>query len=207
MIEAMPTRDHPSRTKAEQRAETTAALLAAARTLFAEHGYANVSLADVVAAAGVTKGALYHYYGGKEELFRAVVAEVHGEVADRVAAASDGDLWDRFVAGCRAFLAVSTEPGINRIMLVDAPSVLGWGVWRELDAESSMRHLGDILTELMAAGIVADQPVRPIVHLLSGAMNEAALWLAGSADRDRNLAETMAALTRLLDALHVQNDR
>lgn len=190
------------RTKAQQRAATTRALVHAARGLFAERGYARVSLAEVVAAAGVTKGALYHYFDGKDDLFRAVLGEVHGEVAGRVAAAAPGaDGWTQLVEGCRAFLAASTEPEIRGIMLVDAPSVLGWGTWRELDASSSMRHLEDVLVRLMDEGTLETRPVRPLVHLLSGAMNEAALWLARSDDRERDLAAVMAALTRMLEAL------
>jgi AcrR family transcriptional regulator len=189
-------------TKAEQRALTTRALLDAARGLFARHGYAQVSLADIVATAGVTKGALYHYFGGKDELFRAIVAEAHREVADRVAsAAPDADPWTQLVEGCRAFLVASTEPGVQQILLVDAPSVLGWEVWRSLDAESSMPKLHDVLVLLMDTGTITPRPVAPLVHLLSGAMNEAAVWLARSPDRERDLAETMAALTTLLDAL------
>lgn len=191
-----------ARTKAQQRAETTGALLAAARRSFAERGYAHTSLAEVVAAAGVTKGALYHHFGGKDDLFAAVLAEVHGEVADRVAAAAAGaDPWTQLIAGCRTFLAASTEAHVGQIMLVDAPAVLGWDAWRELDAATSMQHLQDVLVDLMRAGVIADRPVLPLVHLLSGAMNEAALWLAGSTDRDRDLADVMAALTSFLESL------
>ncbi len=86
-------------------------------------------------------------------------------------------------------------------MLIDAPSVLGWGTWRELDATTSMQNLGDILTRLVDDGVIVDQPVTPLAHLLSGAMNEAAIWLAGSADRDRDLDDTVAALVRMLDSL------
>lgn len=197
----MPTADGP-RTKAQQRAETTRALIKHARDLFATRGFAHVTLAEIVDAAGVTKGALYHYYGGKEELFRAVLAQVHDDVANRVANAAPGaDAWSQLIAGCEAFLAASTEPAIQQIMLIDAPAVLGWGVWRELDAASSMRHLEDVLHQLMEAGTVERQPLAPLVHLLSGAMNEAALWLARSSHRERDLCDTMAALTRLLESL------
>lgn len=192
----------PPRTKAEQREATTRALLDAARRAFAARGYRRTSLTEVVAAAGVTKGALYHHFGGKDELFRAVLAEVHREVAEAVAgAAPDADPWTQLVAGCRAFLAASTAPETQRVLLVDAPAVLGWDVWRDLDAATSRQQLEEVLTELMAAGEIPEQPLAPLVHLLSGAMNEAALWLAGSEDPAADLDAAMAALTRMLEAL------
>jgi AcrR family transcriptional regulator len=198
----MPSTGRPTRTKAQQREATTRALVAEARRLFAEKGYAHVSLAEIVAATGVTKGALYHHFSGKDDLFRAVLTHIHEEVAAKIAdAAPDADAWTQLVAGCRTFLAASTEPGIHQIMLVDAPSVLGWDAWRELDASTSMKQLEIGLTQLMADGVISQQPVEPLVHLLSGAMNEASLWLARSENRDADLAATMTALTRLLESL------
>ncbi|NEE03745.1 TetR/AcrR family transcriptional regulator [Phytoactinopolyspora halotolerans] len=201
----MPTTPQPTRTtrtKAQQREETTRALVEHARRLFAAKGYAHVSLTEIVQAAGVTKGALYHHFSGKDDVFRAVLEHVHGEVAERIAdAAPDADPWTQLVAGCRAFLTASTEPGIQRIMLIDAPSVLGWSDWRDLDAATSMQQLEAALTQLVDDGVIVDQPITPLAHLLSGAMNEAALWLARSPNRDRDLEDTMATLTRLLQSL------
>lgn len=193
----------PSRTKAQQRQETVAALVESARRLFAARGYAGVSLADVVAAAGVTKGALYHHFSGKDDLFAAVLGQVHETVADRVAAAADeqAEAWTQLIEGCRAFLVASTEAEVQQIMLIDAPSVVGWDAWRDLDAEGSMRHLRDVLTTLHGDGTLAGRPVDALTHLLSGAMNEAALWLARSDDLERDLEATMNALTAMLDSL------
>ncbi|MGK5556120.1 TetR/AcrR family transcriptional regulator [Actinomadura kijaniata] len=153
-------------------------------------------------SAGVTKGALYHHFANKTDLFRAVLDQVQHEVADRVAATADArpDPWDRLVAGCRAFLEAATDPEAQQIMLIDGPAVLGWNEWRAMDEENSARHLADALRELTGAGVIPAQPVEPLVHLLSGAMNEAALWLARTGDPGA-LPATTAALTRLLDAL------
>ncbi|HEX6352298.1 TetR/AcrR family transcriptional regulator [Actinophytocola sp.] len=189
------------RTKAQQREETTRSLVGLARALFAEKGYPNVTLAEVVAKAGVTKGALYHYFEGKDDLFRAVLAEVHEEVARRVGEVDDTDRWTRLIKGCRTFLAAATDPNHHRIMLVDGPAVLGWQTWRELDATTSMRHLTELLQELIDEGTLVDQPVIPLAHLLSGAMNEAALWLSASPDPSRDLDQAMTALTRMLTGL------
>jgi AcrR family transcriptional regulator len=191
-------------TKAQQREETTRTLVATARTLFAEKGYPSVSLAEIVARAGVSKGALYHYFEGKDDLFRAVLAQVHDEVAHRVGEVDDADRWTRLTTGCRMFLAAATDVRNQRIMLVDAPAVLGWETWRELDATTSMRHLTELLQELVDDGTIVDQPVAPLAHLLSGAMNEAALWLAGSHQPERDLDHAMTALTRMLTGLRRQ---
>ncbi|WP_318210178.1 TetR/AcrR family transcriptional regulator [Streptomyces sp. SJL17-1] len=188
--------------RAGQRAATRRALLAEGRRQFAEDGYHGVVLAEVARAVGVTKGAAYHHFESKVGLFRAVVAEVQGELGDRVAAAADErtDPWEQLRAGCRAFLAAGSDPAVRRIVLVDAPTVLGWEEWRALDEESSARHLTEALEGLVEAGIVAEQPVEPLARLLSGAMNEAALWLArgDSATSAEALERTVAALDGLL---------
>jgi AcrR family transcriptional regulator len=188
-------------TKAQQRAETTRTLVATARALFAEKGYPHVTLGDVLAKAGVSKGALYHYFESKEDLFRAVLAQVHEEIARTVGAVDDEDRWTRLTKGCRTFLAAATDVRNQRIILVDAPAVLGWETWRELDAMTSMRHLTELLQELVDDGTIVDQPVAPLAHLLSGAMNEAALWLAASHVPERDLDHVMASLTRMLTGL------
>ncbi|OKJ64337.1 TetR/AcrR family transcriptional regulator [Streptomyces sp. CB02261] len=185
--------------RAEQRAATRRALLAEGERRFAADGYHQVVLAEVARAAGVTKGAAYHHFDSKAGLFRAVVAEVQQKLGQRVAAAADGhsDLWEQLRAGCRAFLASGTDPAVRQILLVDAPTVLGWDEWRTMDEESSARHLAEALTELAAAGIIATQPIEPLTRLLSGAMNEAALWIARGGDP--RAAEQ--ALDRLLTGL------
>lgn len=189
-------------TRADQRAATRAALLAEGRRRFAADGYHAVVLADVAAAVGVTKGAAYHHFASKPGLFRAVVADVQHELGERVADAADrhGDPWERLRAGCRAFLAAGQDPTVRRIVLVDAPAVLGWDEWRAMDEDSSARHLAEALGDLVRAGVIDSQPVEPLARLLSGAMNEAALWLARSADPDA-LGRTEEALDRLLAGL------
>lgn len=191
----------PSKIRTEQRAATRRALLRESRRLFAAKGYGAVGLSEIVTAAGVTKGALYHQFDSKAELFAAVLEQVQIEVGERVAAAADAveDRWEQLVAGCEAFLTTCTDADIQRIMLIDGPAVLGWHEWRAMDAAQSARHLGEALAALIDAGVLAEQPVAPLTHLLSGAMNEAALWLATSTEPDA-LADTTAALRRLLEA-------
>ncbi|MGP3955649.1 TetR/AcrR family transcriptional regulator [Nonomuraea sp. 3N208] len=191
--------------RAQQREQTRQALLRESRRLFAARGYGAVSLSEIVAEAGVTKGALYHLFDSKTQLFRAVLEQVQQEVAQTVAQTADvhDDLWTCLTAGCQAFLTASTAPGIQRIMLIDGPAVLGWNEWRAMDEAASARHLADVLTVLIKQGTIAPQPVAPLTHLLSGAMNEAALWLAES-DDPADLPATQAALAQLLDALRIR---
>ncbi|GAB2612798.1 TetR/AcrR family transcriptional regulator [Streptomyces capparidis] len=188
-----------------QRERTRQDLLRAGRSLFAERGYGAVGLAEVVAAAGVTKGALYHHFDGKAALFRAVLEQVQQEVAGRVVAAAEAesDPWARLTTGCQAFLTACADPDIQRIMLVDGPAVLGWGQWRAMDEAASARHLAEALGDLVERGVIPPQPVAPLTRLLSGAMNEAALWLAESG-APGDLADTRAALSRLLLALRAR---
>ncbi|MBW1599467.1 TetR/AcrR family transcriptional regulator [Streptomyces sp. JJ38] len=166
--------------RAQQRAATRRALLDEGRRRFAADGYHHVALADVAQAAGVTKGAAYHHFQSKAGLFRAVVAEVQQELGQRVASAAEQheDLWEQLRAGCRAFLAAGTDPAVRNILLVDAPTVLGWDEWRALDEQSSARHLQQALAALSANGAITRLPREPLTQLLSGAMNEAALWIA-----------------------------
>ncbi|MEU5978337.1 TetR/AcrR family transcriptional regulator [Streptomyces sp. NPDC047315] len=190
--------------RAEQRAATRRALLTEGRRRFAADGYHDVVLAEVAAAVGVTKGAAYHHFASKAGLFRAVVAEVQAELGERVARAADAhaDPWEQLRAGCRAFLAAGADPAVRRIVLVDAPTVLGWDEWRAMDDDASARHLAQALEGLVAAGVIADQPVAPLARLLSGAMNEAAIWLARST-APTALTDAERALDRLLSGLRM----
>lgn len=187
-----------------QREETRRTLLRESRRLFAAKGYAAVGISEITTAAGVTKGALYHSFENKLEVFRAVLEQVQNEVGERVAAAAEThtDRWDQLVAGCEAFLTTCTDPETQRIMLVDGPAVLGWNDWRAMDEAASEQHLHEALTELIASGVVPPQPITPLTHMLSGAMNEAALWLATTTDPNA-LPDTLSTLRRLLDGIRV----
>jgi AcrR family transcriptional regulator len=199
--------------KAVQTDQTTRKLLAIARAQFAARGYASTGTEHLVQAAGLTRGALYHHFGSKEGLFRAVVDDVQREVGERVeqaaarVAETHAGIWEQFVAGCRAFLAASTDPQVQRIMLVDAPAVLGWDVWRDMDSQYSLRSLKQVLAAMASEGLIVPEPIDALAHLLSGAMNEAALWIARAPDPEGALAEATASLETLLGALRVPPQR
>jgi AcrR family transcriptional regulator len=194
--------DHPM-TKAQQREATTARLIEVACQVFTRDGYANAATEEIVHLAGVTRGALYHHFGSKEGLFQAVLREVQRQVGGRIQAATAGHATVRaqLIAGCLAFLEASLDPQVQRIMLIDAPAVLGWSLWREYDAEYSMKSLREALDALKAEGRLPGLPLEALTHLLSGAMNEAALWIAQSADQQAALVEGSQALTLLLQAM------
>lgn len=190
-------------TKAEQREATKRKLIDIAREMFTTSGYAGAAMEDLVEQAGVTRGALYHHFGSKEGLFRAVLVEIQTEVGQRILQASERerDPWSQLVGGCRAFLEASLDPAIQRIMLVDAPAVLGWETWRQIDAEQSGQLLEDILMILKNRGLIKPLSTAALTRLLSGAMNEAALWIAQADHPKKALKEAVATLETLLGAL------
>lgn len=190
-------------TKVQQREATIARLIEVATEIFTRDGYANAATEEIVQLAGVTRGALYHHFGSKEGLFQAVLAHIQQQVASRIEAVVAGqeNTWDEIVAGCMAFLEASIDPQVQRIMLVDAPAVLGWSLWRELDSQNSMKLLRAGLAELIEAGKLPPLPLDALTHLLSGAMNESALWIAQADDAEQALEEAKQALKYVLETL------
>jgi AcrR family transcriptional regulator len=198
--------DQPSSSrKAEQSKSTQDRLIKAAKTLFTTKGYAATAMEDLVAEAGMTRGALYHQYRDKRDLFRAVFEAVEQDLGERVAAAVAGesDPWQQLRTGARAFLATAADPVIRRIVLVDGPSVLGWEEWRRIDTQYSLGMVRAIFEINVAAGNLAPQPVEPLAHLIVGALNEAALAVAAATDTAAARAEFAAAMDRVLEALRV----
>jgi AcrR family transcriptional regulator len=193
----------PRMTKVQQREATIARLIEIACEIFTRDGYANAATEEIVQQAGVTRGALYHHFGSKEGLFQAVLSHIQQQVGLRIEAvvAQQSDMWEQLVAGSIVFLEVSLDPQVQRIMLIDAPSVLGWSLWRELDVQNSMKSLRESLSELMAQGFLPQIPLDALTHMLSGAMNESALWIAQSNDPQSALVEATQALKYLLNSL------
>jgi AcrR family transcriptional regulator len=195
------------RTQAERSESTRAALITAARALFAERGYAGVGTEEIVRAAGVTRGALYHHFKGKRELFEAVYERIEVELAERIAgsalAAGTASPMEAMRAGAEMFLAAATEPETQRIVLLDGPSVLGWDRWREIATEHGLGLIEATLEAAVDAGAIERQPVRPLAHVLMGALDEAAMLVARAEDPDAMRAEVGRTLDVLLAALSV----
>jgi AcrR family transcriptional regulator len=191
------------RRKAEQADATRRALLAAARALFTEHGYGATSIEEIAQRAMVTKGALYHHFRNKKDVFAAVFEELELELVEQInaAAAGEEEAWQRVLAASKAFLDACLKPAIQQIVLLDAPSVLGWETWRASDAEHSVGHVRASLRAAMREGTIETQPLDPLAHLLIGALNEAALLIARAPNPRRARVETGAAVVRLLEGL------
>jgi AcrR family transcriptional regulator len=189
-------------TQAERTEATVTALVAGARELFAQDGFAATSLDAVVARAGVTKGALYHHFDSKRALFRAVYDAEQSETARVVAAAAARrrDPWDAFEAGARAFLEHTLDPGVQRIVMIDAPGALGWEAMRAGERESLLM-MEEGLRRAIAEGRIASRPVEPLALLLFGALCEAAMTIARAPDQRAALRAMWAELRRLFAAL------
>ena len=194
-----------NRTQAERSAATRDALIEAARSLFAARGYAAVGTEEIVRAAGVTRGALYHHFAGKRDLFEAVYERVEVELAERIAAGAlaigAAAPMEAMRAGAEMFLQACTEPEAQQIALLDGPSVLGWDRWREIAAKHGLGLIEASLQAAIEAGAIADQPLRPLAHVLMGALDEAAMLVARAEDPERMRAEVGRTLDSLLAGL------
>ena len=191
------------RTRAEME-ETRASLLATARKVFSERGYADTSMDDLTAQAGLTRGALYHHFGDKKGLLLAVVEQIDAEMDDRLQTISEraDDLWDGFRGRCRAYLEMALEPEIQRIVLRDARAVLGGA------SPDAQRHciesMQRLLDQLIQQGVVAKADPQALASLIYGSLAEAAFWIADGDDADARLARGIAALELLLRGLRVK---
>lgn len=191
--------------KAQRSEATRGALVTAARELFAARGYSRVGTEEIVQRAGVTRGALYHHFSGKDDLMRAVLHELSRELAEASAAAAlaETDQWRQIVAATNAFLDACTDPAIQRIMMTDAPSVLGWDEWREIDTQYGLGLVRASLEQAMETGLIERQPVAPLAHLIVGALDEAAMYIARAADPEAARREMGESVERMLAGLRV----
>ena len=185
--------------QAERRAGTVRGIEDAARKLFAVRGFTETTIDDIAARAGVAKGAVYHHFSSKEEIFTRVLESIQAELsAAQIPApsAKPRDPLDMISAGVLRYLLAISEPGIKRILLIDGPSVLGWQKWREMDA----RYFGALTRAALAMALgdaVPPREVEPLAHLLMGAIMEAALVCA-TAEHPKKLAKELSAGIRAL---------
>jgi AcrR family transcriptional regulator len=193
------------RTQADRSAATREALVTAARRLFAAQGFADVSTDAIAMEAGVTRGALYHQFADKIALFDAVVDAVEGDIAGRlaqeVAAIGVTEPVEGIRQAMRVWLEICVEPESHRIALLDGPSVLGWARWRELCQKHVLGLAEALLSQGMEAGRIRRQPARPLAHILMGASDEAALYVAESADRPQARAQMIKVIDQLIEGI------
>lgn len=197
------------RTQAERTEATTRALINAARQLFAEKGFAHTSTNEIVTVAGVTRGALYHHFADKTDLFQAVYEQVEAELVERVAQAAFAEKREtaeetalaHLRAGAEEFLRACLDPEVHRITLVEAPAVLGWERWKELDAEYGLGLIRLALQRAMDALAIRELPLNATSHVVLGAMTEAALMAARADEPEAAHGDAVEVVHALIDGL------
>jgi AcrR family transcriptional regulator len=190
------------RPRREMIAETRAKLIAAARQAFGKIGYAGASMDDFTAAAGLTRGALYHHFGDKKGLLEAVIAEIDAEMNERLCAISAraSSRWQGFVDESVAYIEMALEPEIQRIMLRDGPAVLGDPA-RWPNANACISSMKKSLTLLIEDGVVAGVDAEAAARLVSGASLYAAQWIANADEPEATSKKAVEAFKTLLEGL------
>ncbi|MDF2117080.1 TetR/AcrR family transcriptional regulator [Roseiarcaceae bacterium H3SJ34-1] len=191
-----------SKPRKEMIAETRAKLIAAARRAFAEKGYAEASMDDFTAEAGLTRGALYHHFGDKKGLLQAVVTQIDGEMAERLNAisAKAPSRWQGFLDENIGYLEMALEPEIQRIVLRDGPAVLGDpSLWPE--TEGCVTTITASVERLKEDGVIQDVDAEAVARLICGASAYAASWIANSADPQATLKKAIPAFKALMEGL------
>jgi AcrR family transcriptional regulator len=193
--------------KEEQSQATRAALIRNARKLFARLGYAATDIETVARRTRVTRGALYHHFKDKQDLFSAVFDLEEQKLAQIIGAAavSQPGTWDGMLAGCNAFLDACLDPSVQRIVLIDALAVLGWERWREIDTKYNLRLVTAAIQAAMDQKIIARGPIDSLAHLLIGALTEAAIFIAHADDQPAARREVGENVAHLLSGLRIDN--
>ncbi|BDB19299.1 TetR family transcriptional regulator [Pseudomonas sp. CYM-20-01] len=188
-----------SRARAEMIEDTRARLIASAREAFAAQGYVNTSMDDFTARAGLTRGALYHHFGDKKGLLAAVVAQLDSEMDARLQRITDeaSDPWVGFCERCRAYLRMAQDSEVQRIVLQDAPAVLGDTGAQQHCVES----LRERLEALMQTGVIHPAPSHALAQLINGSLLNTALWIARGEHPDERLEQGLQSLELLLRGL------
>jgi len=200
------------KSRKEEYAEATrAALVDVARALFSspERGFAAVSIEEIVQGARVTRGALYHHFDDKQALFRAVLEGIESEIADRMQAAAEKEThpWEQVRAACQAYLDACLERDVQRIVVLDAPSVLGWGTWCEIDRRYGLGVLQKRLAAALAAQLIDPQPLEPVALLILGTLNTGGRVIAEAKQSSEARKQVGATIDRLLSGLRKTRGR
>lgn len=192
------------RTKAEQTLNTRRAILARARHLFATQGYAATGTEAIIQDLGITRGALYHQFGDKLGVFKAVVAEAFEEMTDHVVAQVQPHetAWEQLVVGCLAFLDVAQREDLRRLIFIEAPAVLDTETWARFD-QRGFGLLREAIAQVMQEGRLATTDADGFAHLVNGALNELAAWVAQTGEPERlktaqRLVETLLQRHQIL---------
>lgn len=186
--------------KEEQSEATRATLTGVARSLFAERGYAETPIEDIALGAGVTKGALYHHFKDKKAVFEAVFVQMEREIDARVTAEAErpGDAFERLRAACHAFLDACLDPDVRQVVVLDAPSVLSWDRYCEIDQDYAIRAITDALERLRADGFAFAEPVDSLAYLVVGTLTMGGRVIARATNARSARADVGTTLDRVL---------
>jgi AcrR family transcriptional regulator len=188
--------------KVVQGEATRDALVAAARESFGTRGYSETTLDGIAASAGVTKGALYHHFTGKEELFQLVFEQVKRELSSKLRIVlRHPDPWKRLVAACRTYIELHTDPAVQRIVLLDARSVLSHEAWRRVDSQWGAVMFRGAFRQAVNEGIVVDLPLNSLAMIITGALSEACLIVANADDPASARTAAFSVIEQLLQGL------
>jgi AcrR family transcriptional regulator len=190
--------------KVERGRATRDRLVEIATGMFAEHGYEGTSIEAVLRTAEVSRGALYHHFNGKDGLFDAVFEAVEVDANRRLVTAVAGveDPVEALRAGCLTWIELAgDDPVVQQVVLIDAPSVLGWRRWREVEERYGLGGTKLMLRRIAAAGRLPERYADPFAHMLLAALNETAILIARSDDGAKALRDGRAAVKELLDRL------
>jgi AcrR family transcriptional regulator len=189
--------------RAAQGRATRGQLIEVATRLFTEHGYEGTSIEAVLSAAGVSRGALYHHFAGKEALFEAVVSAVSEQVTVKLTETVQGcvDPLDAMRTAALAWIDLAADPVIQRVVLVDAPSVLGWDRWRAMDDGRTLGTMRVMLQAISDSGRLPAELVGPFSHMILAALDEIVLVIARAPDSKAAVGEGRMAVQALLDRL------
>jgi AcrR family transcriptional regulator len=190
------------RKKAEQSAETRAMFIRIARELFAKQGYANTSTQQILASTTVTRGALYHQFADKAALLKAVCEQIQAEIAQAISTASEQaqDSFESLLIGCDVYLDAVARSDVRRILILDAPAVLGWESWYEID-QPSFQLLVEGVEAAIADGFLNVQSAESLAVLLNGAITDGVCWAARSSNPNEKLIEVRSTMHQLMHGL------
>lgn len=214
----------PISRKVAQGVETREALLRAARVSFGREGYAATSIDAIVRRAQVTKGAFYHHFESKTELFQQVFEQVKKEVSRAafvthvdhepfadprersqrlrsLSGQTNAELWEGMIERCRRYVELHTHPELRRIVIEDARSVLGWEVWQRIESDHGTVLLRADLRRAMRRGLIRRLPLRSLAMIFTGALKEACMLVANASNQEAALVESMKIVEGLLEGL------
>jgi AcrR family transcriptional regulator len=194
----------PAKSRKEEYAEATrAALIEVARHLFGEKGFAGVSIEEIVQGARVTRGALYHHFDDKQALFQAVLEKIESELAERMRAAAESktQTWEQLQAACYAYLDACLERDVQRIVVLDAASVLGWHTWCEIDKRYGLGVLEERFEAALRAGLMDPQPLESVAQLVLGALNVGGRVIAEAKNAKEARGQVGVTIDRLVSGL------